>query len=189
MKVPTIAVFLGLCTLLCGSPGRADQPRAEDMMKAMMPGPAHQDLAKLAGDYTTKSSFRPAPDVEPVSSTGTARLAMILDGRFLAEDNTGDMMGRLVTGKRLLGYNNAAKHYEGIWLYTMATGMMRLKGTSGDNGKTIDFEATVDDGKAAQTFKITMKRIDDDHFIITLKSKSSEGGAAPSVTTEYTRKK
>jgi hypothetical protein len=190
MKVRTMLVLLSVCPLVSATLGRADEPpSAEEMMKAMMPGPAHQDLAKLAGDYTTKSSFRPAPDVEPVTSTGTAHLAMILDGRFLAEDNTAEMMGRPVTGKRLLGYNNAAKRYEGLWMYTMATGMMRLKGSSPDNGKTIDFEATVDDGKAAQTFKITMKQIDEDHFNITLKSQAAEGGASPSLTTEYARKK
>jgi hypothetical protein len=190
MKVRTMLVFLAFCLWVLGSPARADEPpSAEEMMKAMMPGPAHQDLAKLAGDYTTKSSFRPAPDVEPVTSTGTAHLAMILDGRFLAEDNTAEMMGQPVTGKRLLGYNNSAKHYEGTWMYTMATGTMRLKGTSPDNGKTIDFEATVDDGKTTQKLQIIMKRIDDDHFNITLKSQSPEGGAGPSLTTEYTRKK
>ena len=56
-------------------------------------------------------------------------------------------------------------------------------------GKTIDFEATVDDGKAGQKFNIIMKRVDDDHFNVTLKAESSEGGASPSLTTEYTRKK
>jgi hypothetical protein len=190
MKVSTMIAFLSFCFFSCVSLARADEPpSAEEMMKAMMPGPVHQDLAKLVGDYTTKTSFRPAPDAEPVVSTGTAHLTMILDGRFLAEDNTGEMMGRPVNGKRLLGYNNAAKSYEGVWMYTMATGMMRLKGTSNDNGKHIDFVATVDDGKAAQTFNISMKQIDDDHFNITLKSQSPEGGAGPSLTTEYTRKK
>jgi hypothetical protein len=155
MKVRTIAVLLAICPWLCASFGLADEPPSiEEMMKAMKPGPAHQYLAKMAGDYTTKTSFRPAPDVEPVTTTGTAHLAMILDGRFLVEDNAGEMMGQPVTGKRLLGYNNTAKRYEGVWMYTMATGMMRLKGTSPDNGKTIDFEATVDDAKAPQTFQI-----------------------------------
>ena len=110
MKNRTVAVVLCIAGLLalCVSPMRrqkqnktqtqpkpaASQTSAGDQNSQMantLPGAPHNALAKLAGEYTTatKASFsrRTAPD-----STGEAKLRMTLDGRFLAEDDSGNFM-------------------------------------------------------------------------------------------------
>ncbi|MFY9609545.1 MAG: DUF1579 family protein [Blastocatellia bacterium] len=110
----------------------AAQPSAEDMMQNAMPGAAHSNLAKLAGEYTTATRAFFEPGAPPQESTGQAKLWMTLDGRFLAEDDSANFMGQPTKGFKLIGYNNASKRYEGIWTYTMSTSIMTLKGTSKD---------------------------------------------------------
>jgi len=58
-------------------------------MQSAMPGPAHKQLAKRAGEYTTVTKFTAQPGATPVDSTGTAKISMILDGRFLLEEDAG----------------------------------------------------------------------------------------------------
>jgi hypothetical protein len=161
-----------------------------EVLRAMAPRPPHQELARLAGEYTTHTQFRPAPGAPPLESSGTAMITTILDGRFLREENAGTTMGQPYFGMRLIGYNNGSKRYEGIWTYTMSTAMMSLSGGSADGGKTIDFTATFDNevGKR-ETFQIVQRRLDDDRFVVELKAKSPDGGEGPSLTTTYTRKK
>ncbi len=58
-------------------------------MQSATPGPAHKQLAKRAGEYTTVTRFTAQPSATPVDSTGTAKISMILDGRFLLEEDAG----------------------------------------------------------------------------------------------------
>ncbi len=58
-------------------------------MQSAMPGPAHKQLAKRAGEYTTVTRFTAQPSATPVDSTGTAKISVILDGRFLLEEDAG----------------------------------------------------------------------------------------------------
>jgi hypothetical protein len=105
------------------------------------PSEVHKKLAKRAGDYDLTIKFT-LPDGKSMESKGMAKLAMILDGRFLQEDNAGTMRGMPFTGKRLLGYNVDAGQYEALWMYTGSTGMMTLVGQSKQDGKVIEFVAS-----------------------------------------------
>jgi|SRR5215510_5060454 len=161
-----------------------------EFVQAMTPGPVHKELAKLAGDYTTTTKFKVGPGASAMQSTGTAKLSMILDGRFLQEENSGTSMGEPYNGMRVLGYNNGSKKYESVWTYTMATGMMTLTGSTPDSGKTIEFTASFDNEVGArQTLQITQRRLDDDRFVVELKGKNPDGTAGPTLETTYTRKK
>src|SRR5690349_3344785 len=72
---------------------QGDKPAAPPMMNAA-PGPEHAQLAKLAGEWTSASTFRLTPDAEPQTSAGTARFTTVLGGRFISEEDSGDMMGQ-----------------------------------------------------------------------------------------------
>ena len=159
-------------------------------MQSAVPGPEHSSLAKLAGDYTTTTKFFMQPNATAAESAGTAKLSMTLDGRFLVEDDAGMFMGQSIKGFKMLGYNNSSKRYEGVWTYTMATGIMTLNGTSTDGGKTLTFAATFDgDGGKKETLDIVMKRTDDDHFVVELSGKMPDGKPGPKLVTTYSRKK
>jgi len=159
-------------------------------MQSAVPGAEHSSLAKLAGDYNTATKFFMQPNATAAESAGTAKLSMTLDGRFLVEDDAGTLMGQSIKGFKMLGYNNSSKRYEGVWTYTMATGIMTLNGTSTDGGKTLNFVASFDgEGGKKETLQIVMKQTDDDHFVVELSGKLPDGKPGPRLVTTYSRSK
>jgi hypothetical protein len=191
MRLMSRFVFLGLMAaalFVKAGPVLAQQGR-EAEMRAAQPGPIHKNLAKKVGEYTTQSKFT-APGVAAQESHGTAKITSALEGRFLLEENTGTFFGRPIQGMRLLGYNNASKKYEGIWTYTMSTGIMTLVGTSEDDGKTIKLTATYDGPMGEkQTLHVVTHDVDDDHFVVELVAKNPDGNKGASLETTYSRKK
>ena len=160
--------------------------REQEMMKNAQPGEAHKRLARLAGEWTYTSTMN-VPGQEPQRSEGTAKMMMTLDGRFLHEQNTGQMMGMPVTGTRVTGYNNGAKRYEAVWTWTMSTGMLNLSGTSPDDGKTIHLAGDYDEADGPHRMTVTMKIESDDHLVFELGSPEAPGGAV--MVLDYRRKK
>jgi hypothetical protein len=167
------------------APGERDMAA---MMQAAQPSEAHKGLAKRAGEFTTISKFS-MPGMPEQTSKGTSKLTMILGGRFLSEDATGEMMGAPYTSLKLVGYNNESKKYEAVWAYTQSTAMMMMTGTSDDDGKTINYTASVESVNGKETFGVKMTQPDDDHFKVEMLIKMPDGSAGPTYSTEYTRKK
>jgi hypothetical protein len=165
-------------------------PEMEAAMKAMQPGPMHAALAKFAGSYTTATTFTAKPGDPAQNSTGTATLKMSLDGRFLVEDGGGTSMGMPFTSFRLMGYDNGAKRFEGIWTWTLSTCVLKVDGHSSDGGKNIWWTASYHDGLGKlQTFKALMHTVDADHFTEKIEGKNPDGTPGPVMETTYTRTK
>lgn len=159
-------------------------------MQSAMPGPAHKQLAKRAGEYTTVTKFTAQPGATAVDSNGTAKISVILDGRFLLEEDAGIFMGQQTKGTRLWGYDNATKEYVSVWAYTGATGIMNLTWTSKDDAKTVTFVASFnDDSGAKQIFEVATRQLDDNPFVVELYAKNPDGSRGPAFETTYTRKK
>jgi len=165
-------------------------PEMKAAMAAMMPGPAHQKLAELAGQWTTHSKFTlaGAPSEE---TDGTARISVVMGGRFLHEEAQGTMMGMPVQSAKLIGYNNGSKKYESVWTYTLGTNMMTMTGASKDAGKTIRFDAAWDNESGVrEKIKITYAFADANHFTVTMGGgEMPDGSEGPEMVTTYTRKK
>ncbi len=154
------------------------------------PGPAQATLAKLAGDYARVIKFVGPAGAGIAPSSGTAKISVVLGGRFLLEESTDTVMGRTVDGLRLYGYNNAAKQYEMARMYTMSTAITMMTGTSTDGGKTINFVGTTDSSaKGAAPLHAEFRVTSDDEFVVTLSTIGDDGKDAPFQSTEYTRKK
>lgn len=173
------------------APPKGEMPEmTPEMMAVINPGPAHKLLAKKVGEWTTATKMS-GPGFPPEESAGTAKFSMHMDGRFLFEEYKGTMMGMPFTSEKILGYNNGSKKYEGVWMYTMGTGMMNIVGTSKDDGKTIDFDATfMNEQGVKEELKIQMHDIDDDHFVVKLfGGKMPDGSDGPVMESTYTRKK
>ena len=176
------------CLLLGLATGtRGDDPQPKDKMGGDAPGPEHRALTKLVGEYTTATTMNMGGP--PQTSKGTAKITSVLEGRFIAEDGKGDMMGMQYMSHKMYGYNTVAKKYEGVWMWTNGTSMMNLSGTSSDGGKSVVFNASFDQGGSKMTFGITMKRIDDDHFTVEMTGKNPDGTPGGTMMTTYTRKK
>jgi Protein of unknown function (DUF1579) len=166
--------------------GNAAPPKS-DLTK---PGPAQAFLTKLAGDYSRVIKFVGPAGAGMPPFSGTAKISVVLGGRFLLEESTDEVMGGEVEGLRLYGYNNATQQYEMTRMYTMSTGMTMMTGTSTDGGKTIHFvSATEASAKGAAPLHAEFRVISNDDFVVTLSTTGDDGKDAPFQSTEYTRKK
>jgi hypothetical protein len=169
------------------APPEAQQQALQALAEAAKPGPAHVQLMKLAGDYTTTETYS-APGAEQQQSTGTAKLKSILGGRFLEEENSGDAFGTPYSGLRLYGYNNGSKQYEAIWIYNGSTAFLVLDGSSDDNGKTVRYSGAFLGPSGTQTLRVTVTQQDADHFVVKLLGQGPDD-ATSTLETTYTRVK
>lgn len=164
----------------------AQQQAMQALAEQAQPGPAHAELMKRAGDYTTTETYY-APGVEPQQFTGTAKLKNILGGRFLEEENSGDSLGQPYAGLRLYGYNNGTKQYEAIWIYNGSTAFLVLDGTTEDNGKTVRYTgAFLGPSGGRQILRVTITQQDADHFAVKLLGEGPNN-ATSTLETTYTR--
>ena len=115
-----------------------DPQAAKELYKKLAtPGEPHKLLASLAGNWTTKTKEWMEPGKPPMESTGSAEMKMLLDGRFLQQEYSGQMMGQPFSGLEIIGYDNLRKCYVTTWMSTMGTGTFIMEGTASDDGTTI----------------------------------------------------
>ena len=142
----THVTLIGLCVVLSVSVAMAKEKQPDQMdMQAMMdtykklaiPGEPHKQLASLAGSWTTKTKEWMDPSKPPMESTGTCEEKVLLDGRFLQQECTGDMMGQPFTSIGVTGYDNFTKKYVTTWMSSLGTGIFVMEGTGSADGKTI----------------------------------------------------
>jgi hypothetical protein len=186
---PSMAVcaFL-LCLLIMGSAKAQskEESAAQSPMHMDMPGVIHKQMAKRAGEYTTRAKFKTQPAAAPMESTGTASITVGFDGRFLVEENFGAVFGQPYRGMRVYGYSNGTKQYEATWVYTGSTAILSLSGASSDDGKTVTYTGSITGPSGAkETLRVVVKQVDDDHFTVEL---YGNGGEGPMLETTYTRK-
>lgn len=152
----------GLCAVLTVSNAMAKDKKSEKSMdpQAMMevyqklatPGEPHKQFASLAGSWTTKTKSWMEPDKPPMESTGACEDKVLLDGRYLQQECTGEMMGQPFTGIGVHGYDNFTKKYVTTWIDSMGTGIFSMDGTASADGKTITLE-----GSHPDPFEVVMK--------------------------------
>lgn len=93
--------------------------------KAMTPGPQHQALARMAGDWEFQGKFwMGGADKPPMEATGTLHRTMILGGRVLAEEVKSHMMGQPFEGHGMTGFDNVTQKYWSTFNDNMGTGIM-----------------------------------------------------------------
>lgn len=121
--------------------GQGEQDMAAMMQayaEAAKPGREHALLATLVGDWSATAQFS-MPGGEVMQSKGRSINRMVMGGRFLQQDYSGDMMGQPFKGISITGFDNLAQKYQGIWLDEMATGIMVSEGVASEKGKVLTF--------------------------------------------------
>ncbi|OAI47216.1 hypothetical protein AYO43_04845 [Nitrospira sp. SCGC AG-212-E16] len=113
------------------------QAMMEMYQKLATPGEPHKLFASLAGSWTTTTKEWMEPGKPPTESTGSAGMKMLLDGRFLYQEFTSQMMGQPFSGIGIDGYDNLRKRYVTTWIDTWSTGIFQMEGTASADGKTI----------------------------------------------------
>jgi hypothetical protein len=118
-------------------------PKTEEMMKkaeaACTPGPAHQALEPLVGDWNAEVKMWMAPDAPPTITKGTAKSTWALKGRFVQQEFSGEFMGKPFRGISFTGYDNVRQKYRSVWLDDMSTTIVTSEGDADSGGKVITF--------------------------------------------------
>jgi hypothetical protein len=130
--------------------------------KLAAPGEPHRLLAKMVGSWTTKSKGWVEPDKAPIESTGTCEQTMLLGGRYLQQEYTGEMMGSVFQGINIIGYDNHTGKYVSVWMDSMSTGIYCFEGTPSEDGRTITQETSYDDPiRGPMTWRSVTRIVDD----------------------------
>jgi hypothetical protein len=121
----------------------AVDPQMAEMMKkaeeASAPGAAHKKLEPFVGEWNAEVKMWMTPDAPPTVSKGTAKSAWILNGRFVQEDFSGEMMGKPFKGMSLTGYDNVRQKYRSVWVDDMSTTIVTSEGDADAAGKIFTF--------------------------------------------------
>jgi hypothetical protein len=189
----------GLCVVLTVSVALAKDKKHEKQMdpQAMMemyqklatPGEPHKLFASLAGSWTTKTKEWMEPGKPPTESTGTADMKMLLDGRFLYQEFTSQMMGQPFSGIGIDGYDNLRKRYVTTWIDTMGTGIFQMEGTASADGKTITLKGQhAEPGGGQMTHRAVWKIVDSNTQTFDMYGTHQGGKEMKMLEIAYTRK-
>jgi hypothetical protein len=107
---------------------------------AGQPGPAHQALNALAGNWKAEVKCWHDPAGSPEITHGIAKANWKFGGRFLEEDFNGMMMGKPFTGATLLGYDNTKQTFNSVWVSDSQTSMFTSEGKGDSANKVITLE-------------------------------------------------
>lgn len=134
------------------------QAMMQEYVEANSPGEHHALLKNLIGEWTVLTKAWMDPSAEPMEMTGKVTKSWTLDGRFIREDLTGENPLGVYSGVGYLGYDNATKQYQGVWLSSMTTGMIHYTGAADEGGASLTCTGKEADAMTGQTldFKMTL---------------------------------
>jgi Protein of unknown function (DUF1579) len=165
------------------------QAMMEVWKKMATPGEPHKLFAGLAGNWTTTTKEWMEPGKPPTESTGTAEMKMLLDGRFLYQEFTGNMMGQPFSGVGIDAYDNMTKKYMTAWMDTMGTGIFMMEGTASADGKTITLKGQhAEPGGGHMTHRAIWKIVDNNTQTFDMYGAHQGGKEMKEMEITYTRK-
>jgi hypothetical protein len=174
---------------VAATPG--ESPEMSAWMKAATPNEHHGLLARMAGSFSVESRFFAGPEAEAQVSQGTAEQTMILGGRVLRQDFTGNMSGQAFQGLGLVGYDNVRQAYYSYWVDGMSTMPLMHDGQCRTpTCEVIEFKGEYRDpltGKAKKS-RTTSEVAADGHLVFTMYDQDTRGREFKSLELIYTRK-
>lgn len=161
-----------------------------DWQATMSPGESHQWLAKLAGDWTFETSMWMNPNAPPTKSSGEAKKSMIMEGRFLQEEMSGEMMGRPFTGRGLTGFDNVTKEVVGSWIDNMSTGLATVRGEIDTENHRMEVRGEMTEPASGEPvqLKLVTSVVDEDHHTFEYFVVLPNGDEMKQMEIHYTRK-
>ncbi|MEO8428314.1 MAG: DUF1579 domain-containing protein [Verrucomicrobiota bacterium] len=174
----------------------SSKPDAEkqEMMKkveaAGTPGPAHQALDALVGDWKAEVKCWMEAGGSPEVTQGTAKASWTFNGRFLEEEFHGQMMGKPFTGRTLLGFDNTKQRFNSVWISDTQTSMFTSEGKGDKGNKVITLEGKAScpaTGRKDIPMKTVLRVSSPDKHVLEMFD-ASKGGDTKTMEITYTRK-
>ena len=188
----TIALFaLAIVPVTAGEGEHQMSPEEQAMMEKwqayMTPGEPHAFLAKMVGEWEITTKMWQAPGTDPEESKGTAKMKMIMDGRYILEKLEGSFQDQPFQGMGITGYDNMKGKFVSVWLDSMGTGIMTSEGTCDGDACTYFGEAPdVVTGKYKRV-KMIGRHPSDDEMIFEMYDKGPGGEEFMSFRIRYRR--
>jgi hypothetical protein len=164
-----------------GMPGMSPDDMKK-MMQAMNPGPAHEVLNGMVGEWTADCKFWMPPTMAEADSKGTASNTWTLEKRFVKQEFNGSfampgMPEMPFHGLGYTGYDNTKNKYVSTWMDSMSTGIMYSEGTYDTGTKTFTFNATCTDPIKGTPTNMTevIKIMDNDTHVFTMTGPGPDG--------------
>ena len=159
----------------------------------MTPGAQHKMLEESVGTWDAEvKMWMNGPSGEPMVSKGTSEQKIILGGRYLQQDFTGEMMGQSFTGTGFTGYDNFKKKYVSFWIDNMSTGMSTMDGALDKDGKSVTMWGRMDEpatGQKDKKVKYVTRFVDKDTQVFETYDVTSFGDKKPIMEITYKRRK
>jgi hypothetical protein len=194
IALAAVALFVCSAAIAADAPPKMtaeQQAMMEKMTKAATPGPQHEMLKKMAGEWNAKVTSQMDPAQPPQVEQSTSTFTMLMDGRYCQEVTSGQMMGQPFSGMGLTGYDNVLGKYVSTWVDNMGTGIMTSIGTADASGKVITWSATMSDpvtGKPTKERMVTTITDDDHHTLEMWGTPPGGKKEMKMMTIEYARK-
>jgi len=171
--------------------GKMDMQEMMELYRRLgTPGAPHKLLASMAGSWNARVKSWMEPGSPPSESTGTSEARMILGGRFLHEEFSGDMMGTPFQGMGITGYDNHARKYVSAWIDSMGTALLYCEGTAGTESNTITTECRHEDPvKGPMNWRTFTRILDNDNHVFEMYAAERGGKEEKVLEITYSRKR
>ena len=165
-----VALFVAATAFAADAPpamSAQQQALMDKMMKAATPGPQHELLKKLAGDWNAKVKMRMDPAQPAQESQSTSTATLLMDGRYCQEVASGQMMGAPFSGMGITGYDNVLGKYVSTWIDNMGTGIQFSEGTYDPASRTLTYTSEMEMMPGMKTpVREVLKLTDKDHMMM-----------------------
>lgn len=187
LKMKKIAIFV--LVIMAGSLFAQTEEQIQAYNDYMTPGPPHQILGQMAGEWNYEMKLYMEPGKDPLIATGSATGSIIHDRRYLNLVHEGISFGMPYTATQVTGFDRVKDEYISMYIDNMGTGFLISSGKLDTATNTIDMKGTFAEPmtKTDAPFRSVMKLIDNNHFTMQL---YVTFGGAEHITweTAYTRK-
>ncbi|MBD3868311.1 MAG: DUF1579 domain-containing protein [Acidobacteria bacterium] len=172
------------------TPEEIGQAALAAWMEMASPGEHHKHIARMEGFWEVKATFWFAPGMEPQVTKGMSTNILILGKRYLETKYASEVNGMPFAGRGTLGYDRIAGEYVDTWIDNMGTGVLIMRGTCSDDGKTITLHGQHMDPATKETIKARSVTTFDEHgnYLIEMWNLMPDGSEFKSMELAYTRK-
>jgi hypothetical protein len=163
-----------------------DLTRAETAPFSVSEG--HRDLFGMAGRWEGPTRTWLDPSAAPSESVTSARVEVILGGRFVRVDYQGMIMGKPHAGEVLIGYEPAESRFTAVWIdsFHMSPGIMVSTGQRSPDGVIAVLGSYAGEGQR-WGWRTTLRLESDDRLHIDAFNISPEGREDPAIETRLAR--
>lgn len=165
------------------------------MMKAWMdfatPGAMHQWMAGHAGTWEGEISQWMDPAAPPTKSKASSSVKSIMNGLYLTDQFSSDMMGQPFSGQAVMGYDNIKKKFVSTWIDNMGSGIIYMEGRYDEATKTLHLTGKQSDPATGGESDIRQEQkwLDNDTYVLSMFGTGPDGKETKFMEGTFKRKK